>query len=115
MSDPSSYPVLRATVTLLLGALLAGTSVNAQVPKPKSLEEFVTYMQAHHRAPFDREGAVLPPGGQRLLMQQVAKLGNPSMATLAAAATTSSKYLAWLRTLANPLAEGWVTTDHGNP
>ena len=90
MSTPSSHPALRATVTLVLGALLAGIQVNAQVPKPKNLEELVTYMQAHHRAPFDRDGAVLPPGGQQMLMQQLDKLGNPGMATLAAAATPST-------------------------
>jgi len=90
VSTPSSHPALRATVTLVLGALLAGTQVNAQVPKPKNLEELVTYMQAHHKAPFDREGAVLPPGGQQILMERLAKLGNPSMATLAAVATTGT-------------------------
>ena len=90
MSTLSSYTVLRTTAALVLGALLAGAQVNAQMPRPKSLEELVTYMQAHHMAPFDREGAVLPPGGQETLMQHLAKLGNPSMATLAAAASTGT-------------------------
>jgi hypothetical protein len=90
VSTLSSYTVLRTTAALVLGALLAGAQVNAQMPRPKSLEELVTYMQAHHMAPFDREGAVLPPGGQETLMQHLAKLGNPSMATLAAAASTGT-------------------------
>jgi hypothetical protein len=88
VSTPS-FPVLRATVSLALGALLVG-QVNAQMPKPKNMEELVTYFQAHHRAPFDRDGAVLPPGGQETLMQHLAKLGNPSMATFATTASTGS-------------------------
>jgi hypothetical protein len=88
VSTPS-FPVLRATVSLALGALLVG-QVNAQMPKPKNMEELVTYFQAHHRAPFDRDGAMLPPGGQETLMQHLAKLGNPSMATFATTAGTGS-------------------------
>ena len=88
MSTPS-FPVLRATVSLALGALLVG-QVNAQMPKPKNMEELVAYVQAHHKAPFDRDGAMLPPGGQETLMQHLAKLGNPSMATFAATASAGT-------------------------
>jgi hypothetical protein len=50
-----------AAVVALLGTLLAGRQVSAE-PAPTNLESFVKYMQAHHLAPFDREGALLPPG-----------------------------------------------------
>ena len=46
----------------LLATLLWEQPVSAQEPPPKDLESFVKYVQSHHRAPFDREGAVLPKG-----------------------------------------------------
>ena len=49
-------------VALALGALVWGQPVSAQEPAPRDLESFVKYVQSHHRAPFDREGAVLPKG-----------------------------------------------------
>src|SRR5215510_7414732 len=51
-----------AAVVALLAVFLFGQPVNAQqLTKPKSLESFVQYMQAHHRAPFDRDSAFIPP------------------------------------------------------
>ena len=44
----------------LLVTLFLGQPVGAQVPKPKNLESFVSYMHAHHRAPFDRDSAFIP-------------------------------------------------------
>jgi len=49
--------------------MLAGRAAVAQKLRWNDLEEFVAYMNAHHKAPFDREGAVLPPGGAASLMQ----------------------------------------------
>ena len=51
-----------AAVVALLGTLLWGQPVIAREPPPRDLESFVKYVQSHHRAPFDREGAVLPKG-----------------------------------------------------
>jgi hypothetical protein len=51
-----------ATVVALLGTLLCGRQLSAQEPPPRDLESFVKYVQAHHLAPFDREGALLPKG-----------------------------------------------------
>jgi hypothetical protein len=51
-----------AAVVALLAVFLWGQPVNAQqLTQPKSLESFVQYMQSHHRAPFDRDNAFIPP------------------------------------------------------
>ena len=51
-----------AAVVALSAVLLFGQSVNAQqLTQPKSLESFVEYVQSHHRAPFDRDNAFIPP------------------------------------------------------
>jgi hypothetical protein len=57
-----NFAIMCAAVVALLGTLLWGQPVNAQEPPHKNLESFVKYMQSHHRAPFDRAGAVLPKG-----------------------------------------------------
>jgi hypothetical protein len=57
----TNFKIIYAAVVALLGTLLWGTRVSAE-PAPKDLESFVKYMQAHHQAPFDREGALLPKG-----------------------------------------------------
>src|SRR5215831_657250 len=57
-----NFETICAAVIALLGTLLWGQSVSAQEPPPRDLESFVKYVQAHHRAPFDRESAVLPKG-----------------------------------------------------
>src|SRR2546423_12119502 len=57
----TNFRTIYVAVVALLGTLLWGTRVSAE-PAPKDLESFVKYMQAHHQAPFDREGAVLPKG-----------------------------------------------------
>src|SRR2546423_1772627 len=56
-----NFEILYAAVVALLGTLLWGQPVSAE-PPPRDLESFVKYVQSHHRAPFDREGAVLPKG-----------------------------------------------------
>src|SRR5438094_6283178 len=57
-----NFETIYAAVLALLGTLLWGQPVSAQEPAPRDLETFVKYVQSHHRAPFDREGAVLPKG-----------------------------------------------------
>ena len=57
-----NFETIYAAVLALLGTLLWGQPVSAQEPAPRNLESFVKYVQSHHRAPFDREGAVLPKG-----------------------------------------------------
>jgi hypothetical protein len=32
------------------------------------MEDFVTWVQSHHKAPFDRDGSALPPGGAKELL-----------------------------------------------
>lgn len=51
-----------AAVVVLLGTPLRGQLVSAQELPPKNLAFFVKYVQSHHRAPFDRNGVVLPEG-----------------------------------------------------
>jgi hypothetical protein len=87
-----STPSFRATqpLVLFLSLLAGGLCAQAQVPKPQSLEDFVTYMQAHHKAPFDREGAEIPPGGRQQLVQRMQKLGAAKLASMATAAATTA-------------------------
>jgi len=77
-------------LVLVLSAFAGGIAVQAQAPKPQNLEDLVVYMQSHHKAPFDREGAVLPPGGQQALVQRMQKLGASKMAAMATAAATTA-------------------------
>src|SRR5215831_574695 len=61
----------RAVSVGLFVALSFGLLANAQVPAPRTLEDLVSYVQAHHKAPFDRQGAILPRGGAQVLMRSV--------------------------------------------
>jgi hypothetical protein len=60
-------------LVLVLSAFAGGIAVQAQAPKPQNLEDLVVYMQSHHKAPFDREGAVLPPGAVSRLLCSACK------------------------------------------
>ena len=57
-------PLGTAFVALLLWGQLAGAQ-----EAPKDLESYVRYVQSHHRAPFHRDGAVLPKGGAQKLSE----------------------------------------------
>jgi hypothetical protein len=59
---------LRMAFVGLLAAVLWGQLAGAQ-EAPKDLESYVRYIQAHHRAPFHRDGAVLPKGGAQKLLE----------------------------------------------
>ena len=52
-----------AAVIALPATILWSQPVSAQVPRPRNLESFVKYMQAHHQAPFDRDSAFIPKEG----------------------------------------------------
>src|ERR1700726_4957722 len=58
----TNFQIICAAVVVLLGTLLREHPVSAQEPPPTDLASFVKYVQSHHRAPFDRDGAVLPKG-----------------------------------------------------
>jgi hypothetical protein len=66
--QPESF--LRASLLLLLAVMFSGTWTSAQISRPNNLNGFVKWMQKHHKAPFDRDGAVLPPGGAQALMSK---------------------------------------------
>ncbi len=85
-------PSIRYTRPLVLAMTVVaiGLTAQAQVPKPQNLEDFVTYMQAHHKAPFDREGAEIPPAGRQLLVQRMQKLGPAKLASMATAAAATA-------------------------
>jgi len=56
---------VRAAVIALLAVVLWGQPASAQLSQSKSLDSFVSYMQSHHRAPFDRDNAFIPPDEAR--------------------------------------------------
>lgn len=60
------------TITLLALGLAPVTIAYAQRPEIKSLDDFVSWVKSTHKAPFDREGAVIPRGGAAALKQQLA-------------------------------------------
>jgi hypothetical protein len=49
-----------ASVIALIATMLLSQPVSAQALRPRNLESFVKYMQAHHQAPFDRDSACIP-------------------------------------------------------
>jgi hypothetical protein len=59
---------------VLLVSALAAQPANAQNKAPFSgLDSYVKWMQRHHKAPFDRDGSALPPGGAKALRDAGAK------------------------------------------
>jgi hypothetical protein len=75
-----------ATLTCLLWA--QSTSAQTQVAPFKDFPSYVQWMQKNHKAPFDRDGAVLPPGGTQALMKSQAA----ARAAKAAAPATSTTF-----------------------
>jgi hypothetical protein len=86
-----SLGLLWACFVVSLAFLLSGQSASAQkqVAPFKDFPSYVKWMQKNHRAPFDRDGAILPHGGAHALMkaQAVARA-----AEAAATATTKSSF-----------------------
>jgi len=51
----------RAEVVMLLATLFNGQQANAQqMPVPKSINDLVTWVRSHNKAPFDRDSAQMP-------------------------------------------------------
>ncbi len=68
--------LLRAAVALLLAALFGSQPANAQEQKPfENFSSYVKWVQKNHRkVPFDRDGALMPPGGAKALAERQEKL-----------------------------------------
>jgi hypothetical protein len=66
--------LLIGAFTLLFAAPLWAQTASVQKPAPfADLPSYVHWMQIHHKAPFDRDGAVIPPGGAKALRERQAK------------------------------------------
>jgi hypothetical protein len=65
-----AFSLLWAVLGSSLTFLLCGQT-SAQTPTApfKDLASYVQWMQKHHKAPFDRDGAVFPQGGAHTLMK----------------------------------------------
>lgn len=65
--------LLRAGLALFAVCLLWAQSVNAQstnqVAPFKDFQSYVQWVASHHKAPFDRDAAVLPKGGAQALLK----------------------------------------------
>jgi hypothetical protein len=78
-----------AVFVFSLAFLLCGQLVSAQNQAApfKDISTYVQWVQKDHKAPFDRDGAALPPGGrQALLKSQAAARAAKAAAPLASAA-----------------------------
>ena len=66
--------LVRIGLALCVCTTFALQAANAAVSAPfVDLESYVQFVQKQHKAPFDRDGSLLPPGGaQALLKKQVA-------------------------------------------
>ncbi len=81
-----SFALLTVVVVIVVVALSSQTT-NAQNTAPfTDMPSYVKWMQSHHKAPFDRDGAVMPPGGAKAL--RAAQAAAPRLS----ATTTSSTY-----------------------
>ena len=65
-----AFSLLWAVLGSSLAFLLSGqTSAQTPVAPFKDLPSYVRWMQKHHKAPFDRDGAAFPKGGAQTLMK----------------------------------------------
>jgi hypothetical protein len=65
---------LAIALTSLLIALLWGSLASAQSTAPfTDFSSYVHWMQKNHKAPFDRDGAAMPPGAAAALREAAAK------------------------------------------
>ena len=62
-----SVGLLSAVGVSTLLALSSGSVWGHALPPFKDLASYVRWMQKNHKAPFDRDGAAMPPGGAELL------------------------------------------------
>jgi hypothetical protein len=74
--DASSigHHLLRAVLVVLIAGFFWGEAARAQHPTAfKNMASYVAYVNKHHKAPFDRDGAVIPQGGAKALLERQAK------------------------------------------
>jgi len=66
--------LVRARIAVSVGTLLCAQAANAasHLAAFTDLESYVEYVQQVHKAPFDREGSILPQGGAQALAKQQA-------------------------------------------
>jgi hypothetical protein len=66
--------LLRVGLALAVGTFVCTPASNAASPVAPftSLESYVRYVQKLHKAPFDRDGSELPPGGAQALLKKQA-------------------------------------------
>lgn len=85
-----AFGLLWAVFVFSLVFLLCGQSASAQtqVAPFKDFPTYVQWMQKNHRAPFDRDGAVMPQGGRQALLKSQAA----ARAARASAPATSVTY-----------------------
>jgi hypothetical protein len=70
---------LLVALTLVAGfsagiSLRGGATTHAAGLKYASLADFVKYMRSTHKAPFDRDGAVIPPGSAKNLAKRASSI-----------------------------------------
>ena len=66
--------LLIGTLTLLFASPLWAQTASVQKPAPfTDFSGYVKWIQRNHKAPFDRDGAVIPPGGAKALREAQAK------------------------------------------
>ncbi|HYX73556.1 MAG TPA: hypothetical protein VE819_02605 [Steroidobacteraceae bacterium] len=77
---------LLAAVGVITLLVLSSTARGAAAPPFNDLPSYVKWVQKSHKAPFDRDGAAMPPGGvQELIREQAARSARalPSVSTTA--------------------------------
>jgi hypothetical protein len=81
-------------VALPLSAFLGAQTLSAQEAKPfKDFNSYVSYVAKNHKAPFDRDGAVIPPAASKALAAKHTKAAaERTVASEAAAASVASGY-----------------------
>lgn len=86
--------VTRVTVAVFLTTLFWTCTATAQETKPfRDFNSYVTYVAKHHKAPFDRDGAVIPPAASKALAAKHTKAAaERTAAETAAVAGVASTY-----------------------
>jgi hypothetical protein len=100
---------LGIALTSLLIALLWGSLASAQSTAPfTDFSSYVHWMQKNHKAPFDRDGAVMPPGAAAALRETAAK--KHTLEAMNAAAITSKYHNVQVNQDRNP----WPKAELGS-
>jgi hypothetical protein len=88
-----SSNLIRAAVPLLLVSFWCAQTVTAQEPQPfKDFSSYVSYVAKNHKAPFDRDSAVIPPAASKAMAAKHTNAAIAKTAAAAAALTASSGY-----------------------